>query len=119
MLKINNAEYQNEKNHQLLGIYIDESLSWTFHFSKIFTNLVATINLLKRISYYLTYDMKKLFYNSYIMSIIDYGCLTWSQTNKRCMTRILHIQKRAARIILRKKIKTPSNLRFKEIAMQV
>jgi len=40
------------------------------------------IYLLKRITHFLTLDMKKVFYTGYISSIIEYACIVCSIGNK-------------------------------------
>ena len=54
---------------------------------------------MRRINYFLTDEMKKLFYNAYIMSIFEYCCTVWSNGNLRSVNKIVKIQSRAARII--------------------
>jgi len=68
------------KYKSYLGIYIDNTLSWTHLFSHIRKNVNSKIALLKRVSYYLTYEMKvNLFYNAYVKSIINYCCPIWGK----------------------------------------
>ena len=57
----------------------------------------------------------KLYYNSYILPILDYGCLIWGRCSKTNTLRILKLQKRAARIILKADITTPSQSMFSEL----
>jgi len=51
--------------------------------SHISKNVNSKIALLKRVSYNLTYEMKVMFNNVYIQSIIDYCCPIWSKAEKR------------------------------------
>ena len=57
----------------------------------------------------------KLYYNSYILSILDYCCLIWGRCSKTNSLRILKLQKRAARIILKADITTPSQSMFNDL----
>ena len=68
------------------------------------------INLLKRVSLFLTLDMNKLFYSGYISLIIEYACIIWGIGNKTNSNRIIKLQKRAARIVLEQTFKTSSKL---------
>jgi len=74
-LSIGNTQLENVEVQKLLGIYIDNTLSWTHQVSHVRKNVNSKIALLKRVSNYLTHDMKVMFYNAYIQSIIDYCCL--------------------------------------------
>ena len=60
-LTINDVMIENVTVQKLLGVYIDNTLSWKAQMSKVSSKLNSKIALLKRISYYLTYDMKLLF----------------------------------------------------------
>jgi hypothetical protein len=57
---------------------------------------------------FLSPEMKQLFYNAYIASSYDYGCIIWSQCNKSDVNKITKLQKRTAGIILNKPLKTNS-----------
>ena len=59
--------------------------------------------------------MRKLYYNSYILPIIDYGIILWQYAPKRKLITIANIQKRTARTILDKSWDHPSNPLFKEL----
>jgi len=59
--------------------------------------------------------MRKLYYNSYILPIIDYGIMLWQYAPKRKLIKIANIQKRTARMILDKSWDHPSNPLFKEL----
>jgi len=39
--------------------------------------------LLKRVSYYMTHNMKVMFSNAYIQSTFDYCCPIWGSSKKR------------------------------------
>jgi len=65
-------------------------------------NVNSMIALLKRVSYYLTHDMKVMFYNAYIQSILDYCCPIWGKA-KNTQTILEKSQKRIAGIIINKK----------------
>jgi len=52
--------------------------------------------------------MRKLYYNSYILPIIDYGIKLWQYAPKCKLIKIANIQKRSARMILDKSWDHPS-----------
>ena len=69
--------------------------------------------LLRRIKPYITLEMRKLYYNSYILPIIDYGIILWQYAPKRKLIKIANIQKQTAYMILDKSWDHPSNPLFK------
>ena len=54
-------------------------------------------------------------YNSYILPIIDYGCMIWGRCSSASTLRLVKLQKQAARIILNADFMTPSRLMFSEL----
>ena len=66
------------------------------------------LNLMKRLTPFLTTNMKKLYYNSYVLTQFDYCCTVWAKGTKSCLNKVFKIQKRAARILLQKPNETPS-----------
>jgi len=65
-------------------MYADDS---TLYISDLSVSNLETILqkvlLLRRIKPYLTLEMRKLYYNSYILPIIDYGIILWQYAPKR------------------------------------
>ena len=70
---------------------------------------------MNQLSKYINKDSLKQYYNSYILPIFDYGCLIWSRCTVTNTNRLLKLQKRAARIILKADILTPSETMFSEL----
>ena len=100
---------------KLLGIIIDKTLDWNEQISAVCLNLTRRISLLKQLSKYVHTDSLKLYYNSYILPIFDYGCIIWSRTSDKNINRVHKLQKRAARIILKVDYMTPSAEMFKTL----
>jgi len=59
--------------------------------------------------------MRKLYYNSYIIPIIDYGIILWQYAPKHKLINIANIKKQTAFMILDKSWDNPSNPLFKEL----
>ena len=55
------------------------------------------------------------YYNPYILPIFEYGCMFWGRCTTTNMQRLLKLQKRAAKIILKEDILTPSRSMFSEL----
>ena len=78
--------------------------------------MATALTLLKLLSKYIDKSSMNQYYNSYILPILDYGCLIWGRCSKSNILRLVKLQKRAARIILKADIYTPSQLLFKELS---
>jgi len=99
----------------VLGVYIDCHLSWRTHIDFVCKNLNNKITLLKHIFYYLTDEMKQMFYNAYLVPIFDYCITIWGKPNKSSINKVNNLQKRAARLILNKPVRTPTPGLFKQL----
>ena len=97
---------------KLLGIVIDDQLLWTPHTYYLCSTISSKISLLRHISIYVPQNIQKIFYQSYIQPLLDYGCNIWGNTaaaNIQCLSKL---QKRATRIVLRADFTTPSTIMF-------
>ena len=97
---INNNAINQVRSHKLLGIELDDNLTFTTHIEEHCKKLSKRIGLLRHISPYLKRPQRELFYNTVIKPTLLYGSSVWSYGNKDLETSILKLQKRAARIIL-------------------
>ena len=105
-----------EINHQkLLGIIIDRNLTWDKQIDAVCLNVTRRITLLKLLSKYVNKSGLKQYYNSYILPVLDYGCLIWGHCSNLNINRLVKLQKRAARIILSVDYTTPSNIMFQDL----
>ena len=78
-------------------------------------NVSRKISLLKLLSKYVSRTGLTQYYNSYILPILDYGCLIWGRCSATNIKRILRLQKRAARIVLNADFTTSSKSIFMEL----
>ena len=114
-LKVDDIIIQNVKSQKLLGVYIDENLTWSKHIDHLCSVVSSKISLLKQLAEYVPTDVQKRFYQGYILPLVDYGSVTWGSTSCANMERLSKLQKRAARIILKADFNTPSFLMFKDL----
>ena len=114
-ITIDGNEIKQVDKQKLLGVYIDENLLWTTHIDYLCSKISTKISLLKQLSTYVPVKVQKLFYQGYILPLIDYGSNTWGSTSKLNIERLSKLQKRAARIILKADFDTPSSEMFNEL----
>ena len=92
-LKVNETFLENVTAQKVLGVFIDNTLNWRSHIDYVCKKLNSKIQLLKRVLYFLTDDMKSLFYNSYILPVFDYCCTIWGKDNKSYINKIKNLKK--------------------------
>ena len=114
-LKLSDETIHITTNEKLLGVHIDNTLSWTTQVESTIKKCSSLLHLLNRIKCYLPVPTRKLFFNSYILPHMDYCCTVWGNINCRLTDSMVKFQKRAARIILDKSIETPSADMFAEL----
>ena len=80
--KVNDIALDNVKNQKLLGVENDSNLDYNIHLDKLCKSISSKLALLKRIKRYLNLDYHKLFYNGYVLPLINYCIVVWSNTSK-------------------------------------
>ena len=86
---IDDDDISNVDNQKLLGIIIDKTLSWDKQMDSVCLNITRRITLLKLLSKYVDMPNLKLYYNSYILPIFDYGCMIWDQCSAYNINKLL------------------------------
>ena len=114
-LKIGNETIDISTNEKLLGIHVDNVLSWSTQIESTIKKCNTLLYLLSRIKCYLSIPVRKMFFNAYILPHIDYCCTIWGNTNSELLDSIVKFQKRAARCILDKDFDSPSEEMFAEL----
>lgn len=114
-IQIDNNVIQNVPKQKLLGVFIDENLTWSSHIDHLCSLISSKISLLRQISDFVPVKVQKLFYQGYILPFIDYGSITWGSAVGTHIERLSKLQKRAARIILHADFNTPSAQMFQEL----
>ena len=112
--KITMAEQEIEftRVERLLGIYLDSNLTWKNQVEQTLKKCNSLLYLLLRIKCFININVRKLFFNAYILPHLDYCCTIWGNTSKYLLNEMLKFQKRAARIILDKEFDAPSEELF-------
>ena len=114
-LSVDGNKIEKVPKQKLLGIVIDDHLSWAPHIDYLCSTISSKISLLRHISIYAPQNIQKIFYQSYIQPLLDNGCNPWGNTTAANIERLSKLQKRAARIILRADFMTPSTIMFDKL----
>ena len=99
-LHLNDDELNMITNDKVLGIIIDNNLTWSQHVDKVCKKITSHVWLLARIKYYLNTSHRVQFYKTYIQPHIDYCNTVWDGTSQVNLNIIFRLQKRACKIIL-------------------
>ena len=115
LLLINSEILKFSECEKLLGVKIDKNLSWKAQIDNICKNISSRIYLLIKIKKFLNHAARNTFYNGYILPLIDYCCVVWGGCGIDLLSRIVKLQKRAARVILDADPFAPSEPLFKTL----
>ena len=100
-LCIDDITLKPEPHVKLLGVFLDDKLSFSQHVSISCTKAARQLNALARISRYLNISSRSLLYNSIVRSNFNYCAMVWHFCGKTNNNKIENIQERALRIIYR------------------
>ena len=99
-LNYNNIDIKMTTSDKILGVYVDENLSWNDHYRHVSKKVSSFLWLLSKIKTYLSQEHRLLYYNSYIKPHFDYCSVIWSNSSNCNVNRIDKLQRRACKLIL-------------------
>ena len=90
-------------------------MTWEQHIDLVCQNVSRKLTLMKLLSKYVNQNSLKQYHYAYVLPVFDFGCVIWGNTTNANLTRLVKLQKRAARMILKADFTTPSEQLFKEL----
>ena len=99
-LNFNNEPLTMITNEKILGVYVDNNLTWSEHIKRLTRKIASSIWLLSKIKKCLNQTHRVQFYKSYIQPHIDFCNIVWGNSSETNKLKILRLQKRACRVIL-------------------
>jgi hypothetical protein len=98
-LFINSCMIEQVKEHKVLGITLDQTLSWKPHIDSVCKRLSQNLFLLSQLKFYLNNHALKIFFHAHIMSHINYASTIWSGASKNNLTKLNSLHRRAVKLI--------------------
>ena len=101
-LYIDNEAIKHKPSIKLIGVHIDETLTWDDHIKHVFSKVANGLRMLYK-TRTLTNDQETLksVYNSLVQPYFDYCNIVWGDCSKTRVDQLQRLQNRAARIITR------------------
>ena len=112
-LSISDTPIEQVEEHKLLGLVIDQHLTWQSHLDYICARVAQRLALLRRIKSFVSTDDRLIFYRAMVAPLYEYGFIIWGYVSKHIANRITTPQKYAGRIIL--DIKNPREINSTEL----
>ena len=88
-----------EESYKILGIYLDEKLSWKDQIDYVANKINSGIYALSKCKLTCNEKVKLLVYDSLVMSHINYGLPIWGNANSSLTQRLVKLQKKAIRLV--------------------
>ena len=95
---------------KLLGVEIDDKLSFSQHISTICAKAGRQLNALARLRHVLNTKTKMIIFNSFIVCHFNYCPLVWHHCSKDSMTKMEKVQERGLRIVFNDNISSYEEL---------
>ena len=109
-LTVGNIELNSEDSIKILGINLDSKLKFDSHISTLSKRASQQINVLKRLSKFLSLESRLLVYNSFISANFTYCPVTWMFCGKQNIHKLEKIQERALRFVFNDRTSSYENL---------
>ena len=100
-MKINNDQITSSKTKKLLGINIDNRLTFEEHVNYLCDKASQKVSALARLSAFMSFEQRKLIINAFVTSHFSYCPLIWMFHSRKLNHRINRIHERALRIVYR------------------
>ena len=116
-LKINNHDIPFQKTIKILGVTFDApNLTWKSHIENITIKCQRRLNLMRSLAGRngISKDLLRLYYDSHIRSLINYGLPLFSSASPTLLNKINILHNNAARIITGAWRSTPLNALYTE-----
>ena len=107
-LYIGNEKIVEVATHKVLGVTIDNNLSWTNHVNELTKRVSQKLQKLQKlqkiakIKHFLNAHARKLFFHAHIQPIIDYASTLWDSASANTLKPLVSIHKRALKLTLLK-----------------
>lgn len=100
--KINNRAIEEVSSHKVLGVTIDNNLSWVEHINTLCKSVCKKVFQLSKVKHFLTFHARVLFFQGHIQSSIDYASTLWDGASANTLKPLMSLYKRSLKVVLKK-----------------
>ena len=100
LFKYNDIDIKMTTSDKILGVYVDENLTWNNHYQHVSKKVSSYLWLLSKIKTYLSQEHRLLYYTAYIKPQFDYCSIIWSNPSNFNINKINKLQRRTYKLIL-------------------
>ena len=99
---MHNQVIEETTTHKVLGVFIDNNLSWSPHITHLCKVIPSKVFQLSKVKYFLNFHARKLFFQAHIQSCLDYGSTLWDSACVSTLKPLVSLHRRALKLILLK-----------------
>lgn len=99
---VNRDKIEEVDSHKILGITLDNNLTWSNHISLLSKRVAQKIFQLTKIKHFLDLNARKHFFHAHIQSIIDYASTLYDNASENALKPLIRMHKRALKQIILK-----------------
>ena len=103
VLRIDGSDVEQVRCFKFLGVLVNDNLTWSDHISMVCSKATHSLNLLRRLSWFLPQPLLLLYLKSYILPSFDYCDVVWSGCTKDEALRLETLLNFACRTVLHKR----------------
>lgn len=100
-IQLNETVLNQQNCITFLGLIVDRNLSWDVHVNHIVKKINSGLYAIKRLSCLVSLPVLKMVFHSHVQSHIAYGISVYGGTSDTNLKKILILQKKSLRIILK------------------
>ncbi len=86
--------------HKLLGLHIDNTLSWTTHVNHLCSKLCSRLYLFNKIKNHMPAFVRKQYFDVLVQPFIDYECVIWGSDSHDLLLKVHNTVKMHARSMM-------------------
>ena len=101
-LLVGNKQLHEVSEHKLLGVIIDNNLTWGPHIRYLCKSVAKRVCQPAKIKNFLSFHARKTFFQAHIQSRIDYASTLWDSASESLLKPLKSLHRRAVKIILLK-----------------
>ena len=113
-IHLSGSEIEQVSSFKLLGMLINDTLTWINHINHVATRVGCDVNLLRCLSWFLPRSLLVLYLKSYILSVVDYCDVVWDNCTQHDSSRLQSLFNYACHLALHRPRLSSSSALWKE-----
>ena len=116
-IHLSGSQIEQVSSFKLLGVLINDTLTWTSHINHVVSKVSRSVNLLRRLSWFLPQSLLVLYLKSYILPLVDYCDVVWDNSSQHDASRLQNLFNYACRLALHRPRLSSSSALWHELGL--